>query len=155
MPWIPDSKAQDPEFLHQNVQDSRFNRQNNFQDSGFGFPCMARALGFRQIHLRSFSSQRSRTITREYSQIISTSRWVKRVELYTSIYVDLYLSGWQRPITSAEREVKDSRRSGMYQSCNFLTRLGKQSLLVFGSIRLFDEVRAQLVRDISRSLRFL
>ena len=31
-------------------------------------------------------------------------------------------------ITSAEREVKDSRRSGMYQSCNFLTRLDKQSL---------------------------
>ena len=31
-------------------------------------------------------------------------------------------------VTSAEREVKDSRRSGMYQSCNFLTRLGKQSL---------------------------
>ena len=31
-------------------------------------------------------------------------------------------------ITSAEREVKDSRRSGMYQSCIFLTRLGKQSL---------------------------
>ena len=58
-------------------------------------------------------------------------------------------------ITSAEREVKDSRRSGMYQSYNFLTRLGKQSLQVFGSIRLFDEVRAELVRDISRSLRFL
>ena len=31
-------------------------------------------------------------------------------------------------VTSAEREVKDSRRSGMYQSYNFLTRLGKQSL---------------------------
>ena len=31
-------------------------------------------------------------------------------------------------LTSAEREVKDSRRSGMYQSYNFLTRLGKQSL---------------------------
>ena len=30
--------------------------------------------------------------------------------------------------TSAEREVKDSRRSGMYQSCNFLTRLGMQRL---------------------------
>ena len=30
--------------------------------------------------------------------------------------------------TSAEREVKDSRRSGMYQKCHFLTRLGKQSL---------------------------
>ena len=43
---------------------------------------MARALGFRQIRLLSFSSQRSRTITREYSQIISTSRWVKKVELY-------------------------------------------------------------------------
>ena len=31
-------------------------------------------------------------------------------------------------VTSAEREVKDSRPSGMHQSCNFLTRLGKQSL---------------------------
>ena len=31
-------------------------------------------------------------------------------------------------VTSAEREVKVSRRSEMYQSCNFLTRLGKQSL---------------------------
>ena len=31
-------------------------------------------------------------------------------------------------ITSAEREVKDSRCSGMCQSCHFLTRLGKQSL---------------------------
>ena len=31
-------------------------------------------------------------------------------------------------ITSAEREVKDSRRSRMYQSCHFLTRLGTQSL---------------------------
>ena len=57
--------------------------------------------------------------------------------------------------TSAEREVKDSRRSAMYQSCLSLTRLGLQSLYVFGFIRLFDEVRAELVRDISRSLRFL
>ena len=31
-------------------------------------------------------------------------------------------------ITSAEREVKVSRLSGMYQSYNFLTRLGMQSL---------------------------
>ena len=31
-------------------------------------------------------------------------------------------------ITSAERELKVSRRSGMYQSYNFLTRLGMQSL---------------------------
>ena len=31
-------------------------------------------------------------------------------------------------ITTAEREVKDSRRSGMYQSYNFLTRLGMLSL---------------------------
>ena len=57
--------------------------------------------------------------------------------------------------TSAEREVKNSRRSGMYQSSLFLTRLSTQSLQVFGFIRLFDEVRAELVRDISRSLRFL
>ena len=58
-------------------------------------------------------------------------------------------------ITLAEREAKDSRRSGMYQSCHFLARLGTQSLKVFGFIRLFDEVRAELVRGISRSLRFL
>ena len=57
--------------------------------------------------------------------------------------------------TSAEREVKDSRRLGMYQNYHFLTRLGMQSLKVFGSIRLFNEVRAGLVRDSSRSLRFL
>ena len=57
--------------------------------------------------------------------------------------------------TSAEREVKVLRRSGMYQSYNFLTRLGMQSLWVFGFIRLFDEVRAELIRDISKSLRFL
>ena len=50
-----------------------------------GFPCMARSLGFRQIYLLSFSSQRSRTITWEYNQIISTSRWIKKVELYTSM----------------------------------------------------------------------
>ena len=30
-------------------------------------------------------------------------------------------------VTSAEREVEDSRRSGMYQSYHFLTRLGMQS----------------------------
>ena len=65
-------------------------------------------------------------------------------------------TGYVEPlVTSAEREVKVSRRSGMYQSCNFLTRLGKQSLQVCGSIRLFDEVRAELVRDISRSLPLL
>ena len=31
-------------------------------------------------------------------------------------------------VTLAEREVKDSRRSGMYQSWLFLARLGTQSL---------------------------
>ena len=38
----------------------------------------------------------------------------------------LVLSGML--FTSAEREVKDLRRSGLYQSYNFLTRLGMQSL---------------------------
>ena len=47
--------------------------------------------------------------------------------------------------TSAECEVNDSRHSGMYQSLLFLTRLGMQSLSVFGFMRLFDEVRAELV----------
>ena len=41
--------------------------------------------------------------------------------------------------------VKDSRRSGVSQSC---------FLYVFGFIRLFDELRAELIRDISRSVRF-
>ena len=31
-------------------------------------------------------------------------------------------------ITSVQREVKDSRRLGMYQRYHFLTRLGMQSL---------------------------
>ena len=48
-------------------------------------------------------------------------------------------------ITHVEREVKDSRSS----------RLGTQSPWVFGLNRLFDEVRAELLRDISRSLRVL
>ena len=49
-------------------------------------------------------------------------------------------------ITSAEREEKDSRRSGMYQSwLFFLTRLGTQSLQVVGFVRPFDEVKAELV----------
>ena len=34
-------------------------------------------------------------------------------------------------ITSAEREVKDLRCSGMYQSCHFLTRLGMQKSVGF------------------------
>ena len=51
--------------------------------------------------------------------------------------------------TSAEREVKDSRRSGMSApKLLFWTRLGTQSLYVVGFIRLFDEVRAELVRVI-------
>lgn len=54
---------------------------------------MARALSFRQIRLLSFSSQKSRTTSREYSQIISTSRWVKKVELYTSMLTCISQNG--------------------------------------------------------------
>ena len=32
--------------------------------------------------------------------------------------------GWSHAFTSAEREVKDSRRSGMYQSWNFWNKIG-------------------------------
>ena len=63
---------------------------------------MARALGFRQIHLLSFSSQRSRTISREYSQIISTSRWVKKVELYTSMLTCISQDGNDLSILETE-----------------------------------------------------
>ena len=58
-------------------------------------------------------------------------------------------------ITSAGREVKDSRRSGMSQGCFFGTRLGKQSPWIFGLNRLFDEVRTELLRDMTRSLGVL
>ena len=57
--------------------------------------------------------------------------------------------------TSSEREVKDSRRSAMYQSWYFWDKIGHAKSVGFGFIRLFDEVRAELVRNISRSLRFL
>ena len=69
-----------------------------------------------------------------------------------SIYIVLYS---KLLITWAERQVKDSRRSGISQSCSFWTKLGRQSLLVFGLSGLFDEVRAELVRDILKSLSVL
>ena len=71
----------------------RFHEKKDFRNSEFRFPCMARALSFRQIRLLSFSSQKSRTISREYSQIISTSRWVKKVELYTSMLTCISQNG--------------------------------------------------------------
>ena len=54
--------------------------------------------------------------------------------------------------TSAEGEVNATLRN-----VSKLSFLGQDwaSLWVFGFIRLFDEVRAELVRDISRLLRFL
>ena len=48
-------------------------------------------------------------------------------------------------ITSVECKVKHSQRSGMSQSFFLGTRLGMQSLQVFGFIRLFDKVSAELV----------
>ena len=99
--------AQDPEFLHQNFQDST--SKKDFRNSGFGFPFMVRALSIRQIRLLSFSSQKLRTISKfhtltvcnripfsaghgiakiliiDFCQIISTSRWVKKVDVLTSM----------------------------------------------------------------------
>ena len=82
-----DSGFQSPGSRIRSSKFPRFQIEQAKKFPGFriGFPCMARALSFRQIHLPSFSSQRSRTIAREYSQIISTSRWAKKVELYTSM----------------------------------------------------------------------
>ena len=57
--------------------------------------------------------------------------------------------------TSAQREVKNSRRTGMSQSCFFGDEIGHTKSLRFGCIRLFDEVISELVRDISRSVPFL
>ena len=51
--------------------------------------------------------------------------------------------------------VKDSRGSGMYESRPFWDKIGHAKFVGFRFFWLFDEVRAELVRDISRSLRFL
>ena len=42
-----------------------------------------------------------------------------RKRLFTFYHHGFYYQRWLYLITSAEREVKDSRRSVMYQSCNF------------------------------------
>ena len=41
------------EFHKQNFQDSRYHQQKYFRDTGFGFSCIARALGSWQIRLLS------------------------------------------------------------------------------------------------------
>ena len=66
-------------------------------------------------------------------------QWRHQVDL-----IRFYFGGARR------KRIRDAQESWL-----FLTRLGTQSLLVFGFIRPFDEVRAELVRDISRSRRFL
>ena len=109
--WIPDSKAQNPEFVHQYFQDST--SKKDFRNSEFGFLCMARALSFRQIRLLSFSPQKSRTISREYSQIISTSRWVKKVELYTSMLTCISQNGNDLLILETEDSTIESALLGL------------------------------------------
>ena len=48
-------------------------------------------------------------------------------------------------ITSVEREVKDSRRSGITQSCFICDKIEHSKSVGFRFIRLFDEVRTELV----------
>ena len=71
----------------------------------------------------------------------------------------LYSRYVHRLITSAERKVKDSRREGMYQSWHFWNKIGHAQSVGFrfylaslrgrlGFIRLFDEVKVEIVRDI-------
>ena len=55
-------------------------------------------------------------------------------------------------ITSAERKVKNSCHPGMSQSCFFGDKIGHPK---FVGCRLLNEVRAELIRDISSSRRFL
>ena len=57
-------------------------------------------------------------ITGSESKALNISSVIKPVDIYCFFKI----------ITSTEREVKVSQRSGMYQSYNFLTRLGMQSL---------------------------
>ena len=57
--------------------------------------------------------------------------------------------------TSRSGEVKDSRRSGMSQSWYFGDKIGHAKSVGFRFYSAIDEGRAELVRDISRSFRFL
>ena len=59
-------------------------------------------------------------------------------------------------ITSAGREVKHSRCSGKSQSCFFCDKIrDAKSVGFWFYLAISDEVRTELVRDSSRSLRFL
>ena len=64
--------------------------------------------------------------SRNYLKVIK--RNIKKQNLRSTAIVPRKLCSKYFFFTSAEREVKVSRCSGMYQSCNFLTSLGKQSL---------------------------
>ena len=77
MPWISHSRAQDPQFLHQKFQDYGFQIWIPWHDASLG-------LQANPLHLTTVVFfLKMRRITRDYSQIISTSsRWVKKVELY-------------------------------------------------------------------------
>ena len=76
--------------------------------------------------------------------------------LWTGSLYSLYV---HRLITSAERKGKDSWREGMYQSWHFWNKIGHAQSVGFrfylaslrgrlGFIRLFDEVKVEIVRDI-------
>ena len=80
---IPKPRIPNSSIKMSNIPDSTSKKISGIPD--LDSLAWRQVLGFRQIRLLSFSSQRSRTITREYNQIISTSRWIKKVELYTSM----------------------------------------------------------------------
>ena len=69
----------------------------------------------------------------------------------------LIISGVRQRVVDLTKfaKIAKSRKSYMTLYDLFGTRLGTQRLWVVGFIGLFDEVRAELVRDISRTLRFL
>ena len=78
-------------------------------------------VSYRLAHKSSFWARRA-----SERKLVRAGSYHTRPENQANDFEKVYLS--YGLITSAEREVKDSRRSGMHQSCNFLTRLGKQSL---------------------------
>ena len=63
------------------------------RNSGFEFPCMARALGLRQIHLLSFSSQRWGRLFESIAKSSALQDGWGRSNCVI-IHVDLYFSGW-------------------------------------------------------------
>ena len=112
MLWIPDSKAQDPEFLHQNFQDSK--QKNSAIADLDSLARRERWPSGKSIYCRFPLKDRGRLL-----ESIAKSSHLKMGKEGRSVYlyVDLYLLGWQRSILESE-DSTIPRRTLLYSRFN-------------------------------------